>query len=96
MFYAAENVETAIAETARAAEIEVTRYSSARHPRHDTMAILSCRAFAAGEPAAHQTWQLLFGNNGARAVCVWPRRAIDFSRNAFRPDLRIAALNWER
>jgi hypothetical protein len=87
----------ALAEIAREAEIELIRYASVRDPEHNAnVAILSCRAFATGEPAAHQTWRLLFGGNGARAVREWPRRTMDFDRKAFLPDPRIAGMNWDR
>ena len=86
-----------LADMARQAEVELVRYASVRDPAHNAnIAILSCRAFAAVEPAAHQTWRLLFGGNGARAIREWPRRTIDFNREAFLPDPRVAAMNWER
>ena len=87
----------ALADMARQADIELIRYASVRDPGHNAnVALLSCRAFATSEPAAHQTWRLLFGGNGARAVCEWPRHTIDFGREVFLPDPRIAAMNWER
>ena len=64
----------------------------ARPEHHANLAILSCRAFAHSEPVAHQTWQLLFGSNGARAVCELPRRRLDFNRTVFQADPRIASM----
>jgi hypothetical protein len=68
-----------------------------RDPEHHAnLAILTCRAFAQSEPAAHETWRVLLGSNGARAVCELPRRRLDFNRDAFAADPRIAAMTWER
>jgi len=87
----------ALAEMAREADIELIRYGSVRDPEHcANLALLSCRAFAHSEPVAHQTWQLLFGSNGARAVCELPRQRLDFNRAAFVADPRIASMKWER
>jgi hypothetical protein len=86
-----------LAGMAREADVELIRYASVRDPEHQAnLAILSCGAFAHSEPVAHQTWQLLFGSNGARAVCELPRRMLDFNRTVFQADPRIASMNWER
>jgi hypothetical protein len=84
-----------LAEMAREADVELIRYASVRDPEHHAnLAILSCRAFAHSEPVAHQTWQLLFGSNGARAVCELPRRRLDFQQDGLsgRPAYRIDAM----
>jgi hypothetical protein len=87
----------ALAEQARAADIELIKYAAVRDPPHRrNIAILSCRAFAAAEPTARQTWRVLLGDNGARALCEMPRETIDFDRQTFRDDPRIAAMQWER
>jgi RES domain-containing protein len=87
----------ALAELARDAGIEGIKYSSARDPRHKlNVALLTCRAFARAEPSERQTWRILFGSNGARALCEMPRDMIDFDRRAFADDPRIAAMRWER
>ena len=68
-----------------------------RDPEHyANLALLTCRGFANSEPVAHQTWRVLLGANGARAVCELPRRMIDFNRAAFVADPRIASMKWER
>ena len=86
-----------LAEQARAADIDLIRYASVRDPSHrPNIAILSSRAFAAAEPTARQTWRILLGHNGARALCEMPRETIDFDRKAFRADPRIAGMRWER
>jgi len=86
-----------LAELARAAEIEMIRYASVRDPRNKiNVAILNCRAFANAEPVARQTWRVLIGSNGARALCEMPKETIDFNREAFQNDPRIAAMRWDR
>jgi RES domain len=86
-----------LADTAREADVELIRYASVRDPQHrSNLAILTCRAFAHGAPVAHQTWRLLLGSNGARAICELPRRMLDFGRSAFVVDPRIASMRWER
>ncbi len=88
----------ALAERARAADVEVIRYASARVPSDSALnlALLTCRAFASRAPAARQTWRLLLGCRGARALCERPRSRLQFDRRAFAADPRIAALDWDR
>jgi hypothetical protein len=86
-----------LAELARTAEIELIKYASVRDPRHrHNVALLTCRAFGNAAPIAHRTWRVLLGSNGARALCEMPRETIDFDREAFRSDPRIAAMRWDR
>jgi hypothetical protein len=86
-----------LAELARGAGIEIIKYASVRDPRHKlNTALLTCRAFARAEPAGRQTWRILFGSNGARALCEMPRESIDFNRMAFHRDPRIATMRWDR
>ena len=86
-----------LAELARSVDIAIVKYASVRDPLHGiNIAILSCRAFASAEPMSRQTWRLLLGSNGARALCEMPRATMDFSRQAFHDDPRIAAMRWDR
>jgi hypothetical protein len=86
-----------LAELAREGDIAIIKYSSVRDPLHRlNVAILSCRAFASAEPMSRQTWRLLLGSNGARALCAMPQATIDFNRQAFQDDPRIAAMRWDR
>jgi hypothetical protein len=86
-----------LAELARAAGIAIVKYTSVRDPMHrPNIAVLSCRAFAKPEPMSRQTWRILLGSNGARALCEMPRETLDFDRRAFENDPRIAAMRWER
>lgn len=86
-----------LAETARAEKIDAILYASVRDPRHRTnVAIMTCRAFSASEPVARQTWRILFGENGVRANCEMPKASLDFDRQAFASDPRLAAMRWSR
>lgn len=88
----------ALARQARQAGVEVLRYASARVRSESAvnLALLTCRAFAARTPLARQTWRLLLGVHGARALCERPRRRLQFDRLAFAADPRIAHLDWDR
>ena len=86
-----------IADMARQTGIDVIKYASVRDPGHRlNLAILHCRAFVGAAPADRQTWRILLGQNGARALCEMPNSALDFGREAFLPDPRIATLQWDR
>lgn len=82
----------ALAESARAAGVEVLRYASVRDPRGRTnIAILDCGAFARREPVRQQTWRLWVDRNGVetrRAVGDDP--ALVFRRLDFAHDPRLA------
>ena len=87
----------ALAETARAAGIDVLRYESARDPAGGVnIALFACGAFAARAPRTRQTWRLYLSGSGARAVCGASARQIEFDRGAFASDPRIAAFEWQR
>ena len=85
-----------LADTARAADVEALLYRSARDGSGVNVALLSCRAFAGNEPLERQTWRLNLNAHGARAVCEFPEVRLEFTREAFAADPRIAALRWER
>lgn len=92
----------AFADAARAAEADAIRYRSVRDPaRGANLAILACRAFAG--PAAgdrqileRQTWAIRLSPTGVQALCEFPRQRLEFRRDAFAADPRIAALTWDR
>src|SRR3954469_1177263 len=86
----------ALADTARAADVDLLLYRSARGAGGVTVALLACRAFAASEPLERQTWRLSLNAHGARAVCEFPELRLEFTREAFAADPRVAALQWER
>lgn len=88
-----------LADTARAANVDALRYESVRTPPATAglnLALLTCRVFAVRAPAARQTWRILLGACGARAICDNPQRRLGFDRDAFADDPRIAAMNWHR
>jgi hypothetical protein len=85
------------ADAARAAEAEAIRYRSVRDPRKGgNLAVLSCRAFAATAPIERQTWRMRLSASGIQALCEFPHQALEFPRDAFAADPRIAGLEWER
>src|SRR5262245_43850211 len=87
----------ALAVAARAASIDVIRCESARDPHHGVnIAVLACRAFASAEPVAQQTWRLHFGSAGVRGLCTFPDQRMEFDRDSFARDPRVASLSWVR
>jgi hypothetical protein len=86
-----------LAELARNAGIQMIKYASVRDRyNRPNRAISSCPAFTDTEPITPQTWRLLFGSNGARALREMPSEAIDFDRRAFAVDPRILKMRWNR
>jgi hypothetical protein len=87
----------AFAEVARAAGIDVIRYTSVRDPQHrKNVALLACRAFVKPRPTRLQTWHIRLSAAGAHAVCESPRSRITYGRQTFAADPRIAKIRWER
>jgi hypothetical protein len=87
----------ALAEAARAANIEVIRYASVRDPKHRlNVALLTCRAFSVKQETARQTWRIHLGAYGVRTQCEMPQLSIDFDTQVFASDPRIAKIRWER
>jgi hypothetical protein len=86
----------ALADAARAAGIDLLRYPSARDANGINLALLECRAFAALAPIERQTWRVSLNAHGARVVCEFPEARLEFDRQAFAADPRIAALRWDR
>lgn len=86
-----------LAETARREGVGAIRTRSARDPAGGAnVALLTCAAFADAEVAAQRTWRLHLSASGAMAVREHPRAGVEFARDAFAGDPRIAALNWNR
>ncbi len=85
------------ADAARAVETEVLRYESVRDPnKGNNLAVLVCRAFANPAPFNRQTWRMRLSASGVQAICEFPQQALEFDREAFAADPRIAAINWNR
>ena len=85
-----------LADRAREAGVDVLKYSSARVPGGVNLALLACGAFAARQPEERQTWRIHLGAHGARALCDFPEARLEFDRQAFAADARVARLAWER
>jgi hypothetical protein len=83
-------------EVARTAGANLIKYQSARDSRGCNVALLTCGAFAKPAEVARQTWRIHLSASGVRAICEMPPVRVDFDRNAFLPDPRIAGLQWER
>jgi len=87
----------ALAEEARGAGVEVIRFSSVRDPEHRlNVALLTCRAFRAKEPIEFQSWRIRLGPTGVQALREFPRANLEFGREAFATDARIAGFGWDR
>ena len=86
-----------LADNAHAAGLQVIRSQSVRDPDARTnVALLSCLAFKAREPKTRQTWRMRFGPAGVQALCEFSELRLEFARNAFERDPRIAVLIWDR
>jgi hypothetical protein len=86
-----------LADIARSEGIDAIIYESVRDPKHGSnIAILTCRVFTSTAPIARLTWRILFGSNGARALCEMPKTYLDFGRAAFSNDPRIKRMIWDR
>ena len=86
-----------LAETAREIGTEVIRYISVRDPEGGAnLAVLTCGAFAAPQPVERQTWRIRIGQGGAQAIREHPRLGLEFRRDTFAPDLRLANMVWDR
>jgi hypothetical protein len=86
-----------LADAARAASVNAIRYESVRDPaRGANVALLSCAAFSSKAPLERRTWRMQLGPRGVRAVCEFPDARLEFGRDAFAADPRIAALDWDR
>lgn len=86
-----------LADRARAAAIEVIRYESVRDPeRRANVAVLTCGAFALPRPIERQTWRMRPSAAGVQAICEFPVDSIEFGRDTFVADPRIATFRWDR
>jgi hypothetical protein len=85
-----------LALAARKAGAEILRFQSARAPDGVCIAVLSCNAFAENAPQDRETWWIGAGRSGAYAIREFPAARLQFNRNAFAADPRIAKMRWER
>ncbi len=87
----------ALADAARMSQVEVIQYNSVRDPSGGrNLAVLACSAFESRVPGDQQTWRIRLSSAGVQARCDHPRHNIDFDRQTFASDPRIAAFNWHR
>ncbi|MES2145000.1 MAG: RES family NAD+ phosphorylase [Pseudomonadota bacterium] len=87
----------ALADGARGAGVGIIRYLSVRDPKAAAnLAVLTCTAFARPAPVDRQTWRIRIGRFGAQALREHPDLRMEFGRNAFAADPRLAAMNWDR
>lgn len=86
-----------LADRAREIGAEVIRYASVRDPENGAnLAVLTCRAFAAPQPAQRQTWRIRIGRSGAQAIREHPRFGLEFGGDTFAPDPRLVGMVWDR
>jgi hypothetical protein len=86
-----------LADSSRAANVDIIRYLSVRDPRHGfNLALLTSRVFTRPKPVSEQTWHIRLSEAGAQALCESPRSGITFGCDAFVADPRIAKLRWRR
>jgi hypothetical protein len=87
----------ALADAVRAAALEAIRYESVRDPQsRANIALLTCRVFTQNDVVERQTWHFHFTNSGVRSIREAPSATIQFDRNVFAADPRIATMKWNR
>jgi len=86
-----------LAATARENGAEIIRFQSVRDPGHGAnLAVLTCRAFEDATPVDRQSWRIRISPSGAQAVRDHPRLGLEYDRNAFDFDPRLAGMIWDR
>lgn len=85
-----------LADTARAAGVQVIRSESARDAGMANIALLTCLAFGVSKPTARQSWRLGISATGLRALCEYPEMRLEFPPDAFAGDPRFEGLVWRR
>ena len=86
-----------LVDAVRAAALEVIRYESVRDPHsRANLALLTCRVFTLTDVVDRQTWHFHFTHSGVRSIREAPSATIQFDRNVFAADPRIAAMKWDR
>jgi hypothetical protein len=69
----------ALADAARAADVDVLRYASVRDPGDGSnLAVLACRALSSKQPLAFETWHLMLRPDRVEAVREMPRLSLSF------------------
>jgi len=88
----------ALADATRKAGAEILRYEAMRDPEVGGLcvAVLSCAAFAETRPRRFDTWRIGVSRTGVYAIRESLGAKIEFNRDAFASDPRVAAMQWER
>jgi RES domain len=87
----------ALADAAREVDAQILRYTSARDPeRRACVAVLTCAAFLGPTPLEYQTWRIGAASSGSYAIREFPLARLDFGRETFASDPRIATMIWDR
>jgi hypothetical protein len=84
------------ADWARVDGAELLRYWSARSSGGACIAVLTCAAFAETQPQRGFDVANWVTGTGAYAIREFPPDRIEFDRNYFGSDPRIAAMRWDR
>ncbi len=83
----------AMADTARAADVEAILYQSVRDPQAGlNIALLTPLAFRKKQPVERVSWRIRLAKTGIQALCDFPMRRIGFAVEDFAGDPRIAGL----
>ena len=87
-----------LADAARKGGAEILRYWSARDLKGGVcVAVLTCAAFGETYPQrGFETWRIGVSRTGAYAIREFPPDRIEFDRNYFGSDPRIASMRWDR
>jgi hypothetical protein len=86
-----------LADQAREIGAQIIRYASVRDPEGGAnLAVLDPNCFSSPRPLSQQTWKVRLGPGGVQALCEMPRVRLNFSKQDFSPDPRIAAMVWAR
>ena len=86
-----------LARAARERELDAIRYRSVRDPQGgDNIVLLHCRAFGKNEPGKMRNWHLRFSEHGIMARREHAAEGLQFTRDDFANDPRIASMNWVR
>lgn len=86
-----------LCDAVRDAALAVIRYESVRDPGgRANLALLTCRAFASSKPERVQSWRMRFSAGGVHAIRDFPDSRLEFPREAFARDPKVANLVWER
>ncbi len=87
----------AFADAVRSFGFEIIKYKSVRDPKGlANLALLHCTVFTKPEPLERMSWKLHLDAQGARALCESPRLSIEYDRDAFAADPRLANFKWDR